>query len=107
MCLCLLLIVIDRKKGMPFITSFPEFVISFFFRFSFVLPSFFLRSSFLRSSFVHPIVAGTDLQRIYNGTTTDLLMSGKMLSLFFNNEVYRFLLYDYLHRVGRCVDIRE
>ena len=34
-------------------------------------------------------------------------MSGKMLSLFFNNEVYRFLLYDYLHRVGRCVDIRE
>ena len=76
---------------MPFITSFPEFVISFFFR----------------SSFVHPIVIGTDLQRIYNGTTTDLLMSGKMLSLFFNNEVYRFLLYDYLHRVGRCVDIRE
>ena len=91
MCLCLLLIVIDRKKGMPFITSFHEFVISFFFR----------------SSFALPIVAGTDLQRIYNGTTTDLLMSGKMLSLFFNNEVYRFLLYDYLHRVGRCVDIRE
>ena len=98
MCLCLLLIVIDREKGMPFITSFPEFVISF----SSVHPSL-----YLRSSFVHPIVAGTDLQRIYNGTTTDLLMSGKMLSLFFNNEVYRFLLYDYLHRVGRCVDIRE
>ena len=55
MCLCLLLIVIDRKKGMPFITSFPEFVISFFFR----------------SSFAHPIVIGTDLQRIYNGTTWD------------------------------------
>ena len=55
MCLCLLLIVIDREKGKPFITSFPEFVISFFFR----------------SSFVHPIVAGTDLQRIYNGTTWD------------------------------------
>ena len=55
MCLCLLLIVIDRKKGMPFITSFPEFVISFF----------------LRSSFALPIVAGTDLQRIYNGTTWD------------------------------------
>ena len=83
---------------MPFITSFPEFVISF----SSVHPSL-----YLRSSFVHPIVAGTDLQRIYNGTTTDLLMSGKMLSLFFNNEVYGFLLYDYLHRVGRCVDIRE
>ena len=87
---------------MPFITTFPEFVISFFFRSSFAIPSF-----FLRSSFVHPIVAETDLQRIYNGTTTDLLMSGKMLSLFFNNEIYRFLLYDYLHRVGRCVDIRE
>ena len=66
MCLCLLLIVIDREKGMPFITSFPEFVISFFFPSSFVLPSL-----FLRSSFVHPIVAGTDLQRIYNGTTWD------------------------------------
>ena len=98
MCLCLLLIIIDRGKGMPFITSFPESVISF----PSVHPSL-----YLRSSFVHPIVAGTDLQRIYNGTTTDLLMSGKMLSLFFNNEVYRFLLYDYLHRVGRCVDIRE
>ena len=34
-------------------------------------------------------------------------MSGKMLSLFFNNEVYRFLLHDYLHWVGRGVDIRE
>jgi hypothetical protein len=58
---------------MPFITSFPEFVISF----PFVLLSFFFRSSFaipslfLRSSFVHSIVAGTDLQRIYNGTTWD------------------------------------
>ncbi len=62
MCLCLLLIVIDREKGMPFITSFPEFVISF----PFVHPSL-----YLRSSFVHPIVAGTDLQRIYNGTTWD------------------------------------
>ena len=98
MCLCLLLIVIDRENGIPFITSFSESVISF----PSVRPSL-----YLRSSFVHPIVAGTDLQRIYNGTTTDLLMSGKMLSLFFNNEVYRFLLYDYLHRVGRCVDIRE
>ena len=66
MCLCLLLIVIDREKGMPFITSFPEFVISFFFRSSFVLPSL-----FLRSSFVPPIVAGTDLQRFYNGTIWD------------------------------------
>ena len=87
---------------MPFITSFPEFVISLFFRSSFAIPSF-----FLLSSFVHPIVAGTDLQRIYNGTTTDLLMNGKMLSLFFNNEIYRFLLHDNLHWVGRGVDIRE
>ena len=62
MCLCLLLIVIDREKGMPFITSFPESVISF----PSVHPSL-----YLRSSFVHPIVAGTDLQRIYNGTTWD------------------------------------
>ena len=42
MCLCLLLIIIDRGKGMPFITSFPEFVISFFFRSSFAIPSFIL-----------------------------------------------------------------
>ena len=98
MCLCLLLIVIDRLRGCPPLHPFPNSS----FLFSSVHPSL-----YLRYSFVHPIVAGTDLQRIYNGTTTDLLMSGKMLSLFFNNEVYRFLLYDYLHRVGRCVDIRE
>ena len=98
MCLCLLLIVIDREKECLSLHPFPNLS----FRSSFVLLSF-----FFRSSFALPIVAGTDLQRIYNGTTTDLLMSGKMLSLFFNNEVYRFLLYDYLHRVGRCVDIRE
>lgn len=95
MCLCLLLIVIDREKGMPFITSFPEFVISF----PSVHPSL-----YLRSSFVHPIVIGADLQRIHNGTTTDLHRVD--ISLL-NNEIYRFLLYDYLHRVGRCVDIRE
>ena len=30
-----------------------------------------------------------------------------MSLLLLNNEIYRFLLYDYLHRVGRCVDVRE
>ena len=98
MCLCLLLIVIDRKKECLSLHPFPNLS----FRSSFVLLSF-----FLHSSFVLPIVAETDLQRIYNGTTTDLLMNEKMLSLFFNNEIYRFLLHDYLHWVGRGVDIRE
>ena len=69
MCLCLLLIVIDREKGMPFITSFPEFIISILFRSSFVVPSL-----CLRCAFAHPIVIEADLQRIHNGTTTDLLM---------------------------------
>jgi ABC-type microcin C transport system permease subunit YejB len=62
MCLCLLLIIIDRGKGMPFITSFPEFVISFFFRSSFAIPSLFLRSSYSRRNGFT-----ADLQRNYNG----------------------------------------
>ena len=51
MCLCLLLIVIDREKECLSLHPFPN--LSF------------------RSSFAHPIVIGTDLQRIYNGTTWD------------------------------------
>ncbi len=62
MCLCLLLIVIDREKGMPFITSFPEFIISILFRSSFVVPSF-----CLRSSYSHRSGLTTDSQRNYNG----------------------------------------
>lgn len=69
MCLCLLLIIIDREKGMPFITSFPEFVISFpsvhpslYLRSSFVHPSLFLRSSYSRRNGFT-----ADLQRNYNG----------------------------------------
>ena len=73
MCLCLLLIVIDREKGMPFITSFPEFVISFFFRSSFALPSLFLRSSYSRrNGFI------ADLQRNYLGWIANCLEGNTM-----------------------------
>ena len=69
MCLCLLLIVIDREKECLSLHPFPNlsfrssFVLpSFFFRSSFAIPSFFLRSSYSRRNGFT-----ADLQRNYNG----------------------------------------
>ena len=94
-CMCVALNIIDSPNRVLILHLF----LNFSFRFSSVHPSL-----CLRSFFVHPIVIGTDLQRIYNGTTTD---SHRVDISLLNNEIYRFLLYDYLHWVGRCVDIRE
>ena len=69
MCLCLLLIVIDREKGMPFITSFHES----FFSFSSVHPSLFLRSSYSRRNGFT-----ADLQRNYLGWIANCLEGNTM-----------------------------